>query len=466
MIVQPGPGMGPSRIPRSRADRVGAVDRHPAPGTPASDPSSSLISFIGAAPSPFHAVAEAAARLEAHGFEQVLEHLPWPTAPGRHYVVRDGSIVAWSTEGRSPSAGFRLIGAHTDSPNLRIRPRPDRRSVGFSQLAVEVYGAPLLNSWLDRDLGLSGRVAVSHGRSAPSIELVRVDEPLLRIPQLAIHLDRGVSSEGLVLNPQAHLTPVWGLDPSLSITAFLAEQLDVPGSSIVSWELMVHDLCPPAVLGADRSLLAAPRIDNLLSCEAAVGALIDAVGHESAADTTVPVICLFDHEEVGSESASGAAGSILVSILERISIAAGLGRDDHLAALAGSLCVSADGAHATHPNYSERHEPGHQILLGAGPVLKHNESRRYATDPLGAAVIVEAAREAEVALQQFSSRGDMPCGSTIGPVTAARLGVRTVDLGVAQLSMHSARELCSATDPLLLRRLLGQILTSSPLPGR
>jgi len=439
------------------------VDRQPASHSDGETSVESLISFIAASPTPFHAVAESASRLRLHGYEQLDERRAWHANPGNYFIIRDGSLIAWSTSGRSPTDGYRLIGAHTDSPNLRIRPRPDRRLVGFAQLAVEVYGSPLLNSWLDRDLGLAGRVAISSGGARPTTELISIDEPILRIPQLAIHLDRGLHSEGLHLNPQTHLTPIWGIDSSLSLSAFLAHRMGVRPSEVISWELMVHDLTAPAVLGADRSLLAAPRIDNLLSCEAALGALIDNSDNAIGSGVGVPVVCLFDHEEVGSESASGAAGSMLDHVLERISTSAGLDRDQHLRALAGSLCISADGAHATHPNYVERHEPGHQILIGSGPVLKYNESRRYATDPVGAAIVVAAAAEEAIPLQQFSSRGDMPCGSTIGPVTAARLGIRTVDLGVAQLSMHSARELCSSTDPELLRRLLGRILRTTRL---
>ncbi len=436
------------------------MDRPLDPHFDGKSPAASLISFIAAAPTPFHAVAEAASRLRAAGYEQVDERRDWPSTPGGYFIIRDGSLVAWSTNERSPKDGYRLIGAHTDSPNLRLRPRPDRRSVGFSQLAVEIYGSPLLNSWLDRDLGMAGRVALTSSGSRPTIELISIDEPILRVPQLAIHLDRGLASDGLHLNPQTHLTPIWGIDPSLSLETFLAHRLGVAPDSILSWELMLHDLTAPAVLGADRSMLAAPRIDNLLSCEASIGALLDST---SGSGTGVPVISLFDHEEVGSESASGASGSMLADVVERISIAGGLTRDQHLAALASSICISADGSHATHPNYVDRHEPGHQIVLGAGPVLKHNESRRYATDPVGAAAVLAAARLEGIPLQHFSSRGDLPCGSTIGPVTSARLGVRTVDVGVAQLSMHSARELCSTTDPQLLRRLLSRILRSTDL---
>jgi aspartyl aminopeptidase len=424
------------------------------------------MAYIGRSPSPFHAVAEAAARLTAEGFAAVDERLGWPQAPGRHMVIRDGSLVAWSTENTTPSNGFRIIGAHSDSPNLRIRPRPDRRSAGLAQLAIEVYGSPLLNSWLDRDLGLSGRVVISHEGSSPSVHLIAIDEPLLRIPQLAIHLDRSITSEGLRLNPQTDLTPIWGIDSDLDLVIHLAERLGAEPTSVVSWELMTHDLTAPAILGADRALLAAPRIDNLLSCHAAVAALLEHSASVTDADGPVPVICMFDHEEVGSESASGAAGSMLGTILERISIAAALDRDEHHRALARSLCISADGAHATHPNRPERHEPGHQVALGAGPVLKYNESRRYATDPIGAAIVTEAARQIDMPLQQFSSRGDMPCGSTIGPLTAARSGIRTVDLGVAQLSMHSARELCAVADPPQLRRLLTQVLRTREDMGR
>jgi aspartyl aminopeptidase len=378
-------------------------------------------------------------------------------------VTRDGSLIAFSTERSEPSAGFRIIGAHTDSPNLRIRPRPDRRTTGLAQLAVEVYGGALLNSWLDRDLGLSGRICLRTTSGAIDTVLLSIDEPLLRVPQLAIHLDRSISIDGLHLNPQQHMTPVWGIDAGLELQSVLAARLDVAASSILSWELMCHDLTEPALLGGDRSLFAAARLDNQLSCHGAVTSLIRAVDAPDGPSAT-PLICLFDHEEVGSESASGAAGSFLETTLERISLSRGVDRDQHLAALASSLCISADGAHATHPNYVDRHEPNHQITLGAGPVVKHNASHRYASDAPGVASVVESARSESIPLQQFSSRGDMPCGSTIGPITAARLGVRTVDVGVAQLSMHSARELCAANDPSMFVSLLTALLSAPPSP--
>jgi aspartyl aminopeptidase len=338
-------------------------------------------------------------------------------------------------------------------------------SAGFAQLAVEVYGGALLNSWLDRDLGLSGRVTSSTGTGSIETVLVAFEEPLLRVPQLAIHLDQTLATTGLQLNPQLHLTPVWGLDPSLDIRSFLAQRLAISSKNILSWELMCHDLTEPTLLGADRSMFAAPRLDNQLSCHASVNALINTVDSDGD-QNAVPMICLFDHEEVGSESASGAAGSFLEAVLERVSIGAGLSREEHLAALASSICISADGAHATHPNYVDRHEPSHHVALGAGPVLKYNESRRYASDAPGLALVINVAAEAGIALQHFSSRGDMRCGSTIGPITAARLGVRTIDLGVAQLSMHSARELCGAADPLRFATLLTELLRLGTHPAQ
>lgn len=420
-----------------------------------------LAGFLSGAPSPFHAVALAASRLEAKGFLRVDESTPWPEDPGRYVVIRGGSLVAWSTERTiSPRNGFRIIGTHTDSPNLRVRPRPDMRSAGMAQLGVEIYGGALLNSWLDRDLGLSGRVALMGASDSPKDVLVAFDEPLLRVPQLAIHLDRSISSDGLRLDPQRHLQPVWSSNPGTvpEFRLWLADRIGVNPDQIAAWDLMTHDLTPPSRLGADRSLFAASRIDNLLSCHAALIALITSVDHS---DGAVPVVCMFDHEEVGSQSASGAAGQFLPAILERICISSGLTRDEWFAACAASRCISADGAHATHPNWPERHEPAHQVFLDQGPVVKWNADARYATDSPSASRVLSLAQDLDIPMQAFVSRNDMPCGSTIGPVTAARLGIPTVDIGVAQLSMHSARELTGVIDPARFSTLLQAFLSES-----
>jgi aspartyl aminopeptidase len=347
---------------------------------------------------------------------------------------------------------MRIVGAHTDSPNLRIKPRPDTGRAGYRQLGVEVYGGALLNSWLDRDLGLSGRVSVAGVDGSVDERLLLVDRPLLRIPQLAIHLDRDVNERGLQLNRQQHLVPVWGLGAPTDgeFAAFLGDELDLgAGHRILAWDLMAHDLTPGTLLGSDAALLAAPRIDNLASCWAAIRALTS-----GAPESSLAVVCLYDHEEVGSQSATGADSSALVSVLERLVLAAGGDREAFHRALAGSWCASVDGAHATHPNYADRHEPNHQVRLGAGPVVKRNANERYATHADSEGRLRAVAATAGVPLQDFVVRSDLGCGSTIGPVTAARLGVPTVDLGIPMLSMHSARELCGTRDPALLVDLL------------
>jgi aspartyl aminopeptidase len=364
---------------------------------------------------------------------------PWTDLPERGVVVRGASLVAW-TLGTTPAAGFRLVGAHTDSPGLRVKPRPDAGHLGWRQLAVEVYGGVLLNSWLDRDLGLAGRVVLTDGREVD----VRVDVAVARVPQLAVHLDRDVNDRGLVLDKQQHLTPVWGTGVAHEgdFAAWLAHRIEVGPAEIATWELCLFDRQPAAVLGADETLLASGRLDNQLSCWAAVQALVHSL---PAASTSV--IALFDHEEVGSESTTGAAGPLLEHTLERIAAATGRSRPDHLAALAASSCISADNAHAVHPNYPERHEPGHRPLVNHGPAIKLNSNQRYATSAGTAAHARRCFESAGVPWQVFVSRNNMPCGSTIGPITATRLGIETVDVGVPQLSMHSARELCGTSDP-------------------
>ena len=377
-----------------------------------------LAAFLDASPSPFHAVESAAILLEDAGFTRVAETEATPTAPGRYLTLRGGSLIAWSTEADlAASAPFRVVGAHTDSPNLRIKPRPDVVRAGWQQLAVEVYGGPLLNTWLDRDLGLSGRVAV---RSAEGVQarLLLVDEPLLRVSQLAPHLDRTVNSEGLKLNPQQHLVPHWGMgeEPS-DFLGFLAERLQVAREDVLGWDVMTHDLTPARRIGRDGDLLASARLDNLATSFAATVALATSVADGlGAASGCVPVVALFDHEEVGSTTERGAQSTFLPATLERIVLARGGSREDYLRALAGSVIASGDMAHATNPNYAERHEPGHHVRMNGGPVLKINAQARYATDGLGAAQFRLACEQAGVPVQSFVTRTDLPCGSTVGPM--------------------------------------------------
>jgi aspartyl aminopeptidase len=418
------------------------------------DPTDDLLAFIAASPSPYHAVATAVARLEAAGFKPLDEADAWDDIGGARYVVRGGALVAWRVpDDAPPHAGFRIVGAHTDSPNLRLKPHPDTGNVGWRQLAIEIYGGVLLNSWLDRDLGLSGRLARRDG----SVRLVRVDRPLARVPQLAIHLDREVNERGLVLDRQAHLSPVWGLGPvdDGQLVRLVATETGADADEVVGFDLMLHDLTPPARLGAEQELIASARLDNQFSCWAGIEALRAGTDH---GDDVVPVVCLFDHEEVGSASTTGAAGPLLETVLDRVVAARDGTADDRHRALARSVCVSADMAHAVHPNYPDRHEPGHRPRPNAGPVLKVNTNQRYATDATTHAVFTRACEQAGVPWQVFVSRNNIPCGSTIGPITATRLGIATVDIGCAQLSMHSARELAGAADPAYLVAALGAFL--------
>jgi aspartyl aminopeptidase len=405
------------------------------------EPVEDLANFIDASPTPFHAAHNAAARLVDAGFE-VFDPTT-ATEPGARLVVRDGALIAW-VDGDAPIGPMRFIGAHTDSPNLRIRPRPDTGAAGFRQLGVEVYGGALLNSWLDRDLGLAGRVAVRTDSGGVEAVLFRSDQPLLRVPQLAIHLDREIHERGLQLDRQQHLTPVWGLGQPAEgdFRRWLAGLVDVDAERILGWDAACFDHQPSAVLGADGDLLAAPRLDDLCCTFGAIEALIAArwAGNGPVA------VALVDHEEVGSTSSTGADSAWVASVLERRALALGADRAVALSSMDGSLMLSADMAHATHPNHAQRHEPNHWIRAGGGPVIKHNVNQRYATSSLGAAAFRLACEQAAVPVQDYSHRGDLPCGSTIGPLTSARLGVDVVDIGVPQLSMHSARELMAVDD--------------------
>jgi aspartyl aminopeptidase len=413
-----------------------------------------LVSFLDASPSPWHAVSSAVTRLLDAGFQPLAIDQPWDEVPAAGFVVTGAACIAFRRANDStPSTAFRIVGAHTDSPCLRVKPRPDSGAFGWKQLTVEVYGGVLLNSWLDRDLGIAGRVVLRDGSTVD----IAIDAALCRVPQLAIHLDRDVNERGVVLDKHQHLTPVWGTGASTDgeFKRWLAEQIDVAAADVAWWELCLFDRTPAAVLGFDSTLLASGRLDNQLSCWAAT----DALCHSPAA-AHHQVIALFDHEEVGSESTTGAAGPLLEHTLERIHLATGGDRRSFLAALAGSACLSADNAHAVHPNYPERHESGHRPEVNRGPAIKMNSNQRYATGAGGAARFQAACEAADVPWQVFVSRNNMPCGTTIGPITATRLGVDTLDVGVPQLSMHSARELCGVDDPVWLNRAIGSWLTS------
>jgi aspartyl aminopeptidase len=417
-------------------------------------PLDDLLAYLHASPSPYHAVDEAAQRLSAAGFSEVADTDSWKAsiAGKATFVRRGGALIAWRPPARKQGwrNGVRIVGAHTDSPNLRVKPNADVASAGYNQVGVEVYGGVLNNSWLDRDLGVSGRLIHGDG----SHTLVNLDRPLARVAQLAIHLDREVNEKGLVLDKQLHLVPLVGLtglagSEGASFVDFVCAQIQVDPEQISGYDLMFHDVTPPALLGVGQEFIASARIDNLFSCWASVRALIDA---KSASHGQI--IALFDHEEVGSSSTTGAAGPLLERVLQRVMFAAGMDVDAQAAAMAGSSCVSSDMAHAVHPNYADRHEPQHRPIPNGGPVIKSNANQRYASTADTAAAFRATCEVAGVPVQVFVSKNSMPCGSTIGPITATRLGIDTVDIGCPMLSMHSARELCGSADAELMTRAL------------
>lgn len=409
--------------------------------TPAS--AGDLCAFVDASPSPTHVVAEMARRLQAGGFARLAETERWQLAPGdARYVVRDGSIAAFRVGTAPPSAGgFRLVGAHTDSPTFAVRPRADLHRAGYRQVGVEPYGAALLHTWLDRDLTIAGRVALRCGDGVEQRPLHLPGAPL-RIPSLAIHLNREIREEGLKVDPQRHTAPLCGLGAEPAFLAWLADALGVAEDDVLGHDLVLADTQPAAVGGVDDVWVLAPRLDNLASCHAGVCALL-AAGQARPTQ----VLVANDHEEVGSGSAEGAAGPFLEDVLRRV-VAACEDSDAQTFAVAcaRSRLVSSDTAHAVHPNHVERHDAEHRPVLGGGPVVKRNANQAYATDAGSAAWFTARCADAGVPVQHFVSRADLPCGSTIGPLTATRLGIPTVDVGSPLLSMHSCREQGGAAD--------------------
>lgn len=424
--------------------------------------SAALIAYLAASPTPYHAVATTARMLRDAGFRQLDELESFHLQPGEcAFVTRGGSsLIAFRIGNKQPDeAGFALIGAHTDSPNLRIKPKPDLVRNGYRQIGVEVYGGVLLSTWFDRDLSLAGRVVLSNMDGSRSAHLIDLQKPLLRIPTLAIHLNRNVNTEGFVINAQQHMAPILALETSANVgllsvinNGLQPAGLSCDANTLLGFDLCLYDTQAPTVGGADGEFVFSARLDNLVSCFAATTALTSA----PPALATTRVIALHDHEEVGSVSAQGADSPFLRDTLSRITQALGGNANDSFArALARSFAISADMAHGVHPNYADRHEPGHQPILGNGPVIKSNANLGYATDGESLAHFVHLCRKADVVPQHFVTRSDLGCGSTIGPLTAGQLGLHAVDIGNPMLSMHSVREMAATADIDKLAKVLG-----------
>jgi aspartyl aminopeptidase len=411
-----------------------------------------LIDFIDASPSPWHAVANAEVRLQKNGYTRLEEDARWQLAAGgRYYVVRGGASMIAFVLGSQPiaEAGFRIVGAHTDSPGFRVKPNAALAGDGLARLAVEVYGGPILATFTDRDLSLAGRV-VLRTASGQQTRLLSFERPLLRLPNLAIHMNRDVNEQGLKLNKQTELPLILGQldegagktdDAEAQLRKLLADAAHSDAADLLSWELAVYDVQKGSLWGANEEFIASRQLDNLASCYAALTALI---ATDQPAATCVTA--LFDHEEVGSESAAGAGSSFITDVLARISAHAKLDEEDRQRAMARSFFISADMAHAYNPNFPNAYEPGHKVSVNGGPVIKTNANQRYTTNAETAARFIGFCEQAGVPYQQYAHRSDLGCGSTIGPIVASQLGVASVDVGSPMWAMHSARESAGVHD--------------------
>lgn len=407
-----------------------------------------LITFIEKSPTPWHAVEELRQRLVEAGFQELFEKDAWAIKPeSKYFVVRQSSSLCAFITPKKIARSCRIAAAHTDSPGFKLKPNAEFRKENMVMLGLEIYGGPLLTSWLNRDLGVAGRV-VCRKNGGLVEKLVRLDAMPVVIPQLAIHLDKNVNENGLILNKQDHLAALVGTASPDDKTRFLDKHLkDAVHDEIVSWDLFVHPLEAPRFVGKDHELIAGYRLDNLCSVHAALMGLL---GHKKMSQDVLNMVAFWDHEEIGSETAQGAGSPFLPQLLERI---AG-NREGYFRLLSESLCVSVDVGHALHPNYPDKHEPRHPLLLNEGIILKNSAQYRYATDARTGAFVEDLCHKNKLRLQRFTGRGDISGGSTIGPVAAHLMGMPTVDIGIAQLSMHSCRELIGVRDQQDLTKLL------------
>ena len=418
-----------------------------------------LLDFIDESPSPWHVVKSTEALLKPLGFVCLDETCQWQIQPGgRYYVVRDGSSIIFFVLGKKPllETGFKIIGAHTDSPGLRVKPIATNNKDALLRLNVDIYGSPILATFADRDLSLAGRVCFKNGLNQIDSCLIRFDRPLLRLPNLAIHMNRAVNEEGLKLHKQNEMPLILSALSEQQLPAeyffsLLHEQSGIEPKQILSWDLAVYDTQKGAIWGANREFYCNSQLDNLASCHAALQATLT----ETALDNDNTFVCaFFDHEEIGSESKQGANGSFLPDVLHRIALANDSTADQYARVLARSFLVSADMAHAYHPNFPAAYDNEHKVEVNKGPAIKVNCNLRYSSEGLSEARFIDWCKEAGVPYQYYSHRSDLPCGSTIGPMTSAKLGIRSVDVGNPMWAMHSIRESAGVNDHDYLIKVL------------
>ncbi len=424
-----------------------------------------MLEYIGDSPTPFHASANLCSLLDEHGFRRLSETEEWQFEEGdRCYVTRnDTSLIAFRFGQKSIiEHGMRLIGAHVDSPCLKLNPNSVIERLGYRIANVEVYGSALLRTWFDRDLSIAGRIFVRSADGSIHSALLDYVQPIAVIPSIAIHLQRDANTRQKI-DSQVHINPVLLIDEGLerdSSSSLPRQLLSIADDSdftdeILGFDLRFYDVNPPGLIGAPvesvdsteqcpeacPQYLASARIDNLLSCYAGAQALIH------ASEDNFCMLVASDHEEVGSVSQSGAQGRFLQQVLERIG-----GMEPRV--IRRSALLSADGAHGLHPNYADKHDDQHRPVLNEGPVIKVNSNQRYATSDETEALIRGICADLNIPVQTFVSRNDMPCGTTIGPLVASEIGIRTVDVGVAQFAMHSIRELAGCADAVYFSELL------------
>ena len=412
-----------------------------------------LMDFIDQAPTPFHAVEGMIYKLECAGYQRIYESDIWQLKPNQGYIVtrNDSSIIAFKLGDDPVSNGINMVGAHTDSPCLKVKPEPDLLKKGYYQLGVEVYGGALLNPWFDRDLSLAGRVNYLDEDNELDSCLINFENPIAVIPSLAIHLDRE-ANKNRSINSQTDIPPILLKLPITeaknkpSFNDILLQKIkeDTGAVEVLDYELSFYDVQPPAYIGLHQDFIASARLDNLLSCYTALMAMTETSNAGSKL-----MICT-DHEEVGSASACGAQGPFLQSVLERIAGS----HENTVRMIDKSMMISADNAHAIHPNFTDKHDANHGPEINQGPVIKTNANQRYATNSDTSAVFKQLCKKADVPVQSFVVRSDMACGSTIGPITASETGVKTLDVGVPTFAMHSIRELAGRWDAYYLFRVL------------
>ena len=410
-----------------------------------------LLNFIDTSPSPWHVVNTVESLLKPFQFSRLDETIRWQLEPGgRYYVVRDDSSIILFVLGTKPllETGFKIVGAHTDSPGLRVKPNAVNNKDGLLRLNVEIYGSPILATFTDRDLSLAGRICYKNEHDQIDSQLIKFDKPLLRLPNLAIHMNRTVNEDGLKLHKQNELPLILSAlsDQQLPPDYFfslLQQQSGIDSTRLLSWDLAVYDTQKGVIWGAQEEFYSNSQLDNLASCHAALQALLD----EAVLNSENTLVCaFFDHEEIGSESKQGADGSFLPDVLQRIALANQTDPQDFPRILALSFLISADMAHAYHPNFPSAYDHDHKVMVNKGPAIKMNVNQRYSSESISEAMFIDWCNQANVPYQHYSHRGDLPCGSTIGPITSAKLGIRSVDVGNPMWAMHSIRESAGVFD--------------------